>query len=268
MDARDAVETRGGLPEHEAIRLVMAATGRTRTDVILGFVLTHGEADRYRSFVARRLKDEPLQYIEGTVDFGAVELEVDDRVLVPRPETEYMLEQAIALVRSPRVIVDLCTGSGNLALALASEFPKASVYAVDLSPEAAAVAETNASRNGLDVDVLVGDLFDPLPGSLMGHIDLLVANPPYLAEREVADLPRDVLKEPRMALVSGVRGDEVVARIAHGATTWLAPGGVVVCEISEFSPQRSGTHFEHLDGEVHRDLTGRERFVTGHRRVG
>jgi methylase of polypeptide subunit release factors len=95
-----------------------------------------------------------------------------------------------------------------------------------------------------------------------------VSNPPYLAHSEVADLPADVLAEPQMALVAGERGDEIVAQIALGASRWLAPGGIVVCEISEFESQRSVAHFAKLDGVVHRDLTGRDRFVIGRRRFG
>jgi release factor glutamine methyltransferase len=266
MRSRDAVAVHAELPEHEAIRLVMVTTGRSRTDVLIGFELTDDEVARYTASVERRVAHEPLQYIEGTVDFGGVEIVVDQRVLVPRPETEYILTQAIATVDAPGIIVDLCTGSGNLALGLAAAFPRASVYGVDLSKDAAAVASLNVERTGLDVEILVGDLFDPLPQSIKGRVDLLVSNPPYLAQSEVVDLPADVLAEPLMALVAGERGDEIVERIGRETQEWLAPGGTVVCEISEFESQRSAAHFAHLDGVVHKDLTGRDRFVIGHRR--
>lgn len=267
MRSRDVIAAHAELPNHEAIRLVMAATGRSRADVIVGFDLTEEEMSTYARYVDRRIADEPLQYIEGTVVFGPLEIVVDPRVLVPRPETEYILSRAIEAVDTPAIIVDLCTGSGNLALGLAYAFPDAAVYAVDLSEDAAAVASLNAQRTGLDVLVLVGDLFDPLPLSAMGRVDLLVSNPPYLARDEMDDLPADVLAEPTMALVGGERGDEVVQRIARGAPSWLAPGGVIVCEISEFDSLRSVGHFADLDGAVHQDLTGRDRFVVGHRRV-
>jgi len=255
------------LPEHEIVRLATAATRRSRSDVLVGFEVTTEAASRFASYVERRLANEPLQYIEGSVPFGPVDLVVDPRVLVPRPETEYMFEQAAASVTNPGVIVDLCTGSGNLALALAATFPDAAVYAVDLSEDAAAVARGNAVRNGLDVTVLTGDLFDPLPPDMLGTVDLLVSNPPYLAAREVEGLPPDVLAEPRMALVAGTHGDEILGRIARDAERWLRPGGVIVCEISEFSVDRSLRHFEHLSGEVRRDLTGTDRFVFGCRGV-
>jgi release factor glutamine methyltransferase len=267
MRSRDAIARHAALPEHEAVRLVMAATGRSRTEVIIGFDLTDQESATYLGYVERRLANEPLQYIEGIVDFGPVEIAVDQRVLVPRPETEYILTRTIEAVDGPAIIVDLCTGSGNLALGLKSTFPKADVYAVELSRDAAAVASFNAQRTGLDVNVLVGDLFDPLPDSIKGRVDLVISNPPYVKDAEVADLPADVLLEPRMALVAGVRGDEVVERIARRVEEWLRPGGVVVCEISEFESQRSAAHFVHLDGEVHKDLTGRDRYVIGRHRV-
>ena len=131
MRSRDAIARSAALPEHEAVRLVMAATGRSRTEVIIGFDLTDEESATYIGYVERRLADEPLQYIEGTIDFGPVEIAVDHRVLVPRPETEYVLTQTIEAADDPAIIVDLCTGSGNLALGLMSTFPKADVYAVE-----------------------------------------------------------------------------------------------------------------------------------------
>jgi len=251
------------LPQHESFRLLMAAASRSRTDVILGFDVTDAEAARFERFVNRRMSGEPLQYIEGTVPFGPVELVVDSRVLVPRPETEHLFEFAVAAVDRPDVIVDLCCGSGNLALALAATFPKAKTYAIDISSGATEVTTLNARRNELDIEVLVGDLFDPLPESVAGTVDLLIANPPYLAQHELASLPTDVLREPRLALRGGIRGDEIVARIAVGARRWLAPGGFVFCEVSEFDTDRFVEHFRDLDGVVHADLPGKPRFVVG-----
>lgn len=245
----------------------MAATGRSRTDVLVGFDVTAEQAALFEAYVERRRGNEPLQYIEGSVPFGPVDLLVDDRVLVPRPETEYLFELAVSQVESPAVIVDLCTGSGNLALALASTFPEASVYAVDLSADATAVVRSNACRNELDITVLTGDLYRPLPVDLLDRVDLVVANPPYLAAAEIAEVPLDVLAEPRSALVAGERGDEVLERIATEVHRWLRPGGIVVCEISQYAVERSLDHFRDIDAVIERDLTGTERFVVGHRRV-
>jgi len=204
--SRDLLAGVEDLPEHEAVRLLMVATDRPRSDVLIGFDVTADERSSFDAFVERRLADEPLQYIEGTVPFGPVELLVDERVLIPRPETEYLFEQVAEMADDPRVIVDLCTGSGNLALALAATFPDADVYAVDLSPDAVEVARSNTERNNLTIEFLYGDLFEPLPEVIKGSVDVLVCNPPYLAANELAKVPSDVLREPVLALVSGPRG--------------------------------------------------------------
>jgi HemK-like putative methylase len=167
------------------------------------------------------------------------------------------------MVTDPNVIVDLCTGSGNLALALASMFPDADVYAVDASADAADVARANADRNNLAVTILVGNLFDPLPDMIKGSVDLLVANPPYLAAHEMANVPADLLAEPEMALVAGPAGDEVLACIAAEAEAWLSPNGVLACEISEFHGDQVARMFERYDPSIRADLSGRERYVFG-----
>jgi release factor glutamine methyltransferase len=231
--------------------------------VLVGFEVTADERTSFGSLVERRLADEPLQYIEGTVPFGPVELLVDPRVLIPRPETEYLFEQVTKMVDDPDVIVDLCTGSGNLALAFAAAFPDADVYAVDLSPDAVAVARSNADRNDLAVEFLIGDLFEPLPRALKGSVDVLISNPPYLAARELASVPLDVMKEPELALVSGPGGDEVLAAIAAEAAEWLSPDGILACEISEFHGDRITRLFERYGPSIGLDLTGRERYVFG-----
>lgn len=263
MWSRDLVGRVDDLPEHETIRLLMAATARRRSDVIVGFDVSAEERLVFDGFVERRRAGEPLQYIEGAVDFGPVELVVDERVLIPRPETEYLFEVVVAMVSEPQVIVDLCTGSGNLALALASAFPDADVYAVDLSDGAATLAQTNAVRNGLEINVLVGDLFDPLPARIKGAVDLLISNPPYLAAHELADVPSDVLAEPEMALVAGPNGDETLTSIALHAREWLSPGGMLACEISEFHGDRIAELFSSYDPRIGVDLTGRDRYVFG-----
>jgi release factor glutamine methyltransferase len=264
MDSSELLRSTPDLPEHEARRLLEAATGRHWTELILGVDLSTGEVRRFESYCRRRRSGEPLQYIEGTVPFGPIEVSVDPRVLVPRPETEQLFEMACELVDAPKVIVDLCTGSGNLAIALKHTFPGAIVYATDVSAEAVDLARENARAAGQDVTVLHGDLFDPLPKHLRDKVDLVVANPPYIAERELEVLPVDVREhEPVLALVAGPEGDEVLARIATAVPGWLRPGGVVACEISEFHGAVVAAHFAALDGEIRTDRAGRDRFVIG-----
>jgi release factor glutamine methyltransferase len=244
---------RSQLPRHEARRL---------------WDVSDSDEAVFRTLEKRRLSGEPLQYLEGTAAFGPLDLVVDQRVLIPRPETEQLWEMVAHMAGEPTVIVDLCTGSGALAIACKATWPEARVVATDLSREATAVARLNAKRLGVEVEVYEGDLFDALPADLLGAIDLLVSNPPYVAEWEWDGLPDDVKSEPRMALVAGPDGTEVADRIAGSVAGWLAPGGLVAMEIGE----TQGGHLAAVFGrsldevEVRVDLTGRDRFVLGRRR--
>jgi len=267
VDSRDLVGD-SRLPDHEAARLVMVASGLTRSDILIGTAVGEASARAFRRLERRRLAGEPLQYLEGSVPFGPVVIEVDERVLIPRPETEELFEVVVGLVEEPDVIVDLCTGAGNLAVALASTYPDALVHATDLSEAACDVARSNAGVNGVAVAVHTGDLFSPLPRRLRGRVDLIVANPPYLAAWELEGLPPDVLREPTGALVAGPKGTEVLERIAAEAGDWLSPGGIVACEISEFMGGEVARMFSGLGGRVTTDLRGRDRFVLGRLEVG
>lgn len=252
------------LPAHEARRLLVAAGGDP-----LGEAVAPEVEARFRRLEGDRLAGAPLQYLEGSAPFGPLELLVDERVLIPRPETEQLWELAAELVADPRVIVDLCTGSGALALGMAVRFPAARVLATELSVPALVVARLNAARLGAAVELLAGDLFQPLPPELRGAVDLVVANPPYVAEIEWDTLPPDVRREPRMALVAGPSGTEVIDRIAAEAAGWLSAGGVVACEIGETQGDHVRRAFARsFEGvEVRRDLAGRTRFVVARRPI-
>jgi release factor glutamine methyltransferase len=233
------------IPEHERVRLEAVA----------------GPDRPLEELIARRLGGEPLQYIEGTAPFGPLDLAVDERVLIPRPETEGMFDLAVRMVRKPEIIVDLCTGSGALALALKSRFPSAAVFATDISGDAIQVATDNRYRTGLQIYLAEGDLFDPLPTAILGSVDLMVANPPYVAEVDFAALPVDVQREPRIALVAGPTGLEVIQRIGASAAAWLRPGGVVICEIGERQGVSATSSFMDLPAIVRQDLSGRDRYI-------
>lgn len=243
----------------------MTASGLTRHSLVLEGALDAEIVDRFRALLAQRQAGRPLQYLEGTVQFGPLELAIDGRALIPRPETEQLWEIVVATVAtSPAVIVDLCTGSGNLALACKYAWPAAVVYAVDVSGDAVSLARENAARTGLEVHVLEGDLFAPLPQDLRGSIDLLVANPPYVATHELATLPAEVRDhEPETALIAGPAGDEVLSRIAAEAPGWLRPGGVVACEISEFRSRQVRGEFAAFGADIRMDLAGKPRFLIG-----
>ncbi|MCH8899699.1 MAG: peptide chain release factor N(5)-glutamine methyltransferase [Acidobacteria bacterium] len=263
-NSADLIASIGDLPRHETERLLSKATDRPRTDLLLGVPITDTELATFEALAARRRAGEPLQYLEERIPFGPIEVTVDRRGLIPRPETEQLFALAVDAVVEPQIIVDLGTGSGNLALALKHAFPDAVVYATEISPAAASLARENSRDANLDVTVLDGDLFDPIPEHLRGNVDLIVSNPPYLSEAEIAELPADVRDhEPRIALVAGRTGDEVVAVIASEAPRWLAPGGTIVCEISEFRGPAMEELFAPLGGEVRKDLAGKDRFVIG-----
>ncbi len=203
------------------------------------------------------------------MQFGPIDLVVDERALIPRPETERVWEEAVGSLREAgpgTVIVDLGTGSGPLALALKYAFPEAQVYGVDVSEDALSLAKENAARTGLDVTFLHGDLFEPLPKRLMGRVDLLVSNPPYVAEADFDDLPADVRDhEPRGALVSGPTGLEIIERIADDGFWWVGIGGWVITEIGDTQGEAAHNAFFAFDREVRRDLAGRERILVARR---
>ncbi len=231
--------------------------------------LTAEERAAYRRLVQRRLRGEPVAYLLGHKEFWSLDLLVDRRVLVPRPETELLVSESLERLedlrrqgRWPPLLVDLGTGSGAIALALASEQPEARVVATDLSADALAVARRNAERLGLVVEFRLGDLFDPLV-DLAGQVDLLVSNPPYVAEGS-ADLERAVLDyEPKLALLAGPNGLAVLLPLLRGAPDILRPGGWL---LAEFGPGQEETLLREAeamgcwaDPEAVRDLAGRPR---------
>lgn len=251
---------------HEARRLVLFAAQQELTWMLGDPEVDTATAARFRAAVARRRRGEPLQYIEGTVQFGPIELLVDSRALIPRPETERLWEIASDLIRDREqpVVVDLCTGCGNLALALKYAHADASVVACDISPEAISLASENAARLGLEVLSFRGDLFGAIPGELRGSVDLIVSNPPYVARGEFEELPNEVKNhEPTTALVAAQGGLAVLSRIAEEAASWLRPGGAVACEIGETQGDDCLRLFADLQPTIEHDLAGRDRFVVG-----
>ncbi|MEX2280700.1 MAG: peptide chain release factor N(5)-glutamine methyltransferase [Acidimicrobiia bacterium] len=233
-------------PDHEMRRLRAVARDEQELAVLVG----------------RRQAGEPLQYLEGTAAFGPFDLAVDERVLVPRPETEGLWELSVSVADDPTVVVDLCTGSGALAIALASSFPNARVIGTDLSEDALAVARVNGAAYAPNVEWRQGDLFDALDPGLAGTVDLIVANPPYVAGSEWGRLPIDVRREPRMALVSGPTGLEMLRRIATESPPWLTSRGIVVCEIGETQGPAVLEMFSgFVSVQIFPDLSGRDRYV-------
>lgn len=211
--------------------------------------------------LCQRCHGVPLQYLTGEQQFFDLVLGVAPGVFVPRPETETLVELALeVLPRGSAVAVDVGTGTGAVALALKRFRPQARVLATDLSEDALAVARANASRHGLDIEVLFGDLLSPVPKDLRGRVSMVISNPPYVTRQEYESLPEEVRAEPYEALVGGT---EVHRRLAEEAPSWLRPGGWLVMEIGASQALDVGAvlrrHFEVV--EVLPDPAGRDRVV-------
>jgi len=253
-------------PRVDAEHLVAKALGLTRLDVYLQFEkpLTEGELEACRELVRRRGRREPLAYILGEWGFRRLMLRVDRRALIPRPETEVVVERCLALLAglTEPDALDVGCGSGAIALALADEHPTVRVTAIDASPQALALAGENAELTGLAgrVRFLRHDLFSGLPG---GPYDLVVSNPPYVDPEELPALEPEVREwEPQEALV----GSGAAEAVAEGARAVLRPGGRLVLEVADGTAGRVAGLLASLgfrDVQRTRDLAGRERVVEG-----
>ena len=198
------------------------------------YELMPAETERYSQLVARRTAAEPVAYLVGKREFYGLELDVDRRVLIPRPETELLVDAVLDHIesRSERhvIVADIGAGSGAIALAVATNCPEATVYATDISEDALSVARQNVSRWDVrhQVTLLRGDLLEPLPEK----VDILAANLPYIRSDEYRTLQRDVRDyEPQLALEAGPQGLDVIQRLLRQASAFLKPGGVVFLEI-------------------------------------
>ena len=275
LERSAAVDT----PQVDARRIVEAAAGVSPAefDNVLGEPATIVAAARFHSMLERRNAGEPLQYVVGSWGFRTLDLMVDHRVLIPRPETEvvagWAVDEVVRLseVVSPGrevVVVDLGTGSGAIALSVAVECPQSRVFATDVSADALAVARANLAglgRAAARVSLHEGDWFEAVPGALRGSVDVVVSNPPYIGTGE--DLPPVVAGwEPPVALWSGPAGDEAVEQVIGGASRWLRPGGALVLEVASHRARQSAhmaarTGF--VDVRVERDLAGLDRVMIG-----
>jgi len=232
--------------------------------------LTPAELNAFRELFKRRRLGEPVAYLLGEREFYGISLRVDARVLIPRPDSELLVEVALKRTRERSMrgdALDLCTGSGCVAIAFARQRPTWSVTASDISPDALALARANAHRTGAvrNLRLLEGSLFTPIAEQ---RFDLVTANPPYIATGDIATLPVDVRDfEPRLALDGGADGLDLVREIAAQGPQHLTPGGVLAMEIGADQGaaavailERSG----YRDVELARDLGARDRVVSGY----
>ncbi len=234
-------------------------------------LLSHAELLAVRGLIERRVGREPLQYILGTQEFCGLEFDVNPAVLIPRPETELLVEYVAQRIPVERqaTIVDVCTGSGCIAVAIARLRPCARVIATDLSAPSLDVARQNATRHAVAERItwLEGDLLGPLAKQgLEGRIDIIVSNPPYIAEADWAMLQPEVrLFEPRGALVAGPQGTELHERLLQEGVRYLSPGGALIMEIGAGQARAMRRIVEAIPGyRFHRlvyDAAGLERVV-------
>ena len=234
-------------------------------------LLSHDELLAARGLVERRVRREPLQYILGTQEFCGLEFDVNPAVLIPRPETELLVEYVVQRIPVERqaTIVDVCTGSGCIAVAIARLRPRAWVIATDLSNPSLGVARQNATRHAVYARItwLEGDLLVPLAKQgLEGRIDVIVSNPPYIAEADWVMLQPEVrLFEPRGALVAGPQGTELHERLLREAGRYLSPCGALIMEIGAGQARAMRRIVDQIPGyRFHRlvyDAAGLERVV-------
>lgn len=252
------------LPTHEVVRLLAAITGRPRAELLSGMVVDRPTVKMFYRLMEQRSAGMPLQYLEGTVQFGPLELLVDHRVLIPRPETEQLWEKALELVPDGAcTVVDMGTGSGCLAIGIAHRRPAARVLGTDISSDALDLAQLNAALLQVEAEFCLGDRLGALHPSLRGEVDLIVTNPPYVSDSEWLKLPPEVRDyEPRLALVAG-DGLHIFRYLASEAPSWLAPDGVLVAEIGDRQGAKIRWAFKAppWEASILPDLTGRDRFL-------
>jgi len=243
-------------------------TSRVRLYVDLDRPLAKEELATYRALIERRMGGEPTAYLTGVKEFYNRPFKVDARVLIPRPETELLVEAALhALPKdAPSQALDVCTGSGCIAISLAAERPQASLLATDLSSGACALARENAEALGVAsrVTILQGNLFEPVPAE--ARFALIVSNPPYIGSGEIPGLSAEVRREPHLALDGGADGLALLRRVVEGARRFLIPGGLLAMEIGETQGaavrellQSAG----YADARVEKDLERRDRMAFG-----
>lgn len=214
-----------GIDAREARLLLAEATGFSQAAVVAfqEKKLSQEAEERFLDFASRRKRGEPIAYIVGHKEFYGLELAVNPAVLIPRPETELLVE--LAVERKPASVLDLGTGSGAIALAIKKQLPSSKVIAVEASAAALVVAQRNAAKHGLEVDFRHGRWFEPLAGE---RFDVIVANPPYVAEGDPH--LKDLEFEPREALLAGPDGLDAIRQIAAQAPRHLAQGGWLLIE--------------------------------------
>tara|TARA_B100001750_G_C15429295_1_gene557288 strand:- start:175 stop:918 length:744 start_codon:yes stop_codon:yes gene_type:complete len=240
------------IPDHENSRLKqLAMEASLSKDLNLTL---------YKVLLERRRSGEPLQYIEEEMSFYDIYIDVNQHVLIPRPETEFFVETVIDKVKNPKKIIDVGTGSGCIGLSLAKHFNNAEVHLTDISSEALNVAEENSNKNEIDVRIYKSNLLKEVSDN---DFDLIVANLPYIPSNELQDLPIEVLNyEPILALDGGKDGLDLIAKLVKEANNKLTSNGLLALEIdSRLGNKLKKIAKDYTKVEIVNDLTGRDRYV-------
>ena len=242
--------------------------------------ISDADISKYKELICKRTNHVPLQYITHHVEFMSLDLVVDERVLIPRPETEILVETVLNKTHNKQhsnkkvTIIDIGTGSGNIAVSLAKNLRNAEIYASDISQEALALAKENAQRHDVsdNIHLLHGDLFSAfISYAEKEHVDFIVSNPPYVSESEWKNLEPELRDhEPREALVAGKDGLCFYRQIIKGAADWLMPDGYLIIEIGETQADtiikimKNEMHYKEI--EMIKDLQGKERIISARRK--
>lgn len=269
------LEKRGVIsPRLEAERLLGKALGLNRIQLYLNHdrPLYSEELARFKPLLLKRAKGFPLQYVLGETEFFALPFWVHPPVFIPRPETEALVEAVLERVKgNDLLIADICTGVGNIAIALARNLHRAEVFAVDISRKSISLARRNARRNGVSgkIRFFLGDLLDPLWGmGLSGKLDAIVSNPPYIPTEELESLPQEVRHEDPLALDGGEDGTVFHRRLAKESGHFLKPGGLLAMEVGAGQAEKVAGILRRYGWkgiEVLQDLSGIGRVVIGRR---
>ncbi len=250
-------------PEVDASLILSYVTGREPLDLRLDMttLLSDDMMQHFQQLVAQRLTRRPLQYLLGRQSFLGRDFFVNESVLIPRPETELLAEKSIQALKhlsDHRAALDLCCGSGALAVSMALDVPNAVVTAVDLSTDALAVAKYNAEHLHADVHFLQGDLFAPVHDM---QFDVIVSNPPYIPSEECKELQAEVMQEPMLALDGGKDGLDFYRRIAHEAAGHLLPGGVLLLEVGYGMAKTVAAMLTDYSVQIHEDYQHIPRMI-------
>lgn len=264
----DYIQSKGSSHSKREVEELIAHTlNKKRLDLYLNFdkPLTEPELVLVRKNLTRLAKNEPLQYIEGQVSFYDCTIQVDPRVLIPRPETELLVETIVKQIRlqpyDNKVLWDICTGSGCIGIAIKKALGTLAVTLSDISSDALALAKVNAEQNQVTVDFVQGDLAEPFRGK---RADFIVCNPPYITEDEFIGLEAHVTCfEPKLALVSGQTGLECYERLIKALPSICNPGAVIWFEIGHTQKEPLLAMLSHLkEPKALQDYSGKDRFIT------